>query len=184
MKKQVIICAVFILLSTGCRMTSLSVSAQESAPMQEKIDFLDPQTWILGWFGPERLSRKPYSEWYNPGFDNYEGNLEVVRKLLDMDKGDISVLVVMGTWCPDSRREVPRFMKILTETNFPLKQVKFLGVDNVKKAPVENYDSYEIMRVPTFIFFVKNVEAGRIIENPSSSLEQDMLNILTGNRNN
>jgi hypothetical protein len=35
--------------------------------------------------------------------------------------------------------------------------------------------------VPTFIVLQNKIEAGRIIENPVTSLEQDMLNILTGN---
>ena len=87
----------------------------------------------------------------------------------------------MGTWCPDSRREVPRFMKILDLWKFPGEKVTFIGVDNAKLAPVGGYDKLEIERVPTFIIFRNKVETGRIIENPVTSLEQDMLNILTGN---
>jgi hypothetical protein len=45
---------------------------------------------------------------------------------------------------------------------------------------VGGYDTLNIERVPTFIFLKNKVEAGRIIETPVTSLEQDMLNILTG----
>jgi len=38
----------------------------------------------------------------------------------------------------------------------------------------------DMQRVPTFIIFKNNIEAGRIIENPLTSLEQDMVNILSG----
>jgi thiol-disulfide isomerase/thioredoxin len=85
----------------------------------------------------------------------------------------------MGTWCPDSRREVPRFMRILDLWQFPPGKVTFIGVDNTKLAPVGDFDRLEIERVPTFIILKNNVEAGRIIENPETSLEQDIINILT-----
>ena len=89
----------------------------------------------------------------------------------------------MGTWCPDSRREVPRFMRIVEEIGFPADRIVFVGVDNTKLAPVGGYDTLNIERVPTFIFLRNKVEAGRIIETPVTSLEQDMQIILTGNEN-
>ena len=88
----------------------------------------------------------------------------------------------MGSWCPDSRREVPRFMRILHVWQFPLENVTFIGVDNAKLSPVGEYDKLDIQRVPTFIIYRNNLEAGRIIENPSTSLEQDLVNILTSNK--
>ena len=90
----------------------------------------------------------------------------------------------MGTWCPDSRREVPRFMKILDAWNFSPGMLTFIGVDNGKLSPIGEYDQLEIQRVPTFIIYKNNIEAGRIIENPVTSLEQDMVNILRGMNNN
>jgi hypothetical protein len=59
--------------------------------------------------------------------------------------------------------------------------VTFIGVDNAKLSPVGEYVKLDIQRVPTFILYKNNVEAGRIIENPVTSLEQDMINILTRN---
>ncbi|HZY26606.1 MAG TPA: thioredoxin family protein, partial [Bacteroidales bacterium] len=96
------------------------------------------------------------------------------------NKNDITIKVVMGTWCPDSRREVPRFMKVLNLWHFPVSKLTFIGVDNEKKSPVGEYVNLGIVRVPTFIVYKNNIEAGRIIENPSTSLEQDIVNILTG----
>ena len=94
---------------------------------------------------------------------------------------DITIKIVMGTWCPDSRREVPRFMRILDVWQFPASKVTFIGVDDAKLSPVGEYDKLDIQRVPTFIIYKNNIEAGRIIENPKTSLEQDMVNILTRN---
>ena len=60
----------------------------------------------------------------------------------------------------------------------------FIGVDNGKLSPIGDYEALEIQRVPTFIIYKNNLEAGRIIENPVTSLEQDMVNILGGMKNN
>jgi hypothetical protein len=74
-------------------------------------------------------------------------------------------------------------MKVLDLWNFPVTNVTFIGVDNAKLSPVGEYDSLDIKRVPTFIIYKNKVEAGRIIENPVASLEQDLMNILIKNRN-
>jgi hypothetical protein len=72
-------------------------------------------------------------------------------------------------------------MRILDIWQFPVTKVTFIGVDNAKLSPVGEYDKLDIQRVPTFIIYKNNIEAGRIIENPTTSLEQDMVNILTRN---
>jgi thiol-disulfide isomerase/thioredoxin len=143
------------------------------------INFSDQSTWLLGYFNPDRLTREPYSIWYIKGYDEYQFNSDAINKLQDISKDNLTIKIVMGTWCPDSRREVPRFMRILDIWKFPVSIVTFIGVDNAKLSPVEKYDKLDIRRVPTFIIYENNIEAGRIIENPTTSLEQDMVNILT-----
>jgi len=172
MKNKVVSSLFFLLLSPSFIITIPDVNAQE------KINFSAPENWLIGYFNPQRLSTKPHSLWFVPEFDNYQYDENVIGKLLNFDLNDVSIKVIMGTWCSDSHREVPRFMKILTAINFPLEKVTFIGVDHNKLAPVDSYDTLQIERVPTFIFYIKNVEAGRIIENPRTSLEQDILDIL------
>jgi hypothetical protein len=75
-------------------------------------------------------------------------------------------------------------MKVLDAWQFPDAKVTFIGVDDAKQSPVGEYVNLDIKRVPTFIIYKNNIEAGRIIENPTTSLEQDMVNILTGMNNN
>jgi thiol-disulfide isomerase/thioredoxin len=164
-------------------------SGQEAGPATQTgkasepsaVDFSEQSTWLLGYFNPVQLTHEPYSTWYIKGYDDYQFNTESINKLLDIDKSNLTIKIVMGTWCPDSRREVPRFMRILDIWQFPVSSVTFIGVDNAKISPVGEYDKLEIQRVPTFIVYKNNIEAGRIIENPATSLEQDMVNILTRN---
>jgi thiol-disulfide isomerase/thioredoxin len=147
-------------------------------------NFSDQTTWILGYFNLSQLTRDPHASWYIKGFDEYFPVTDAINKLLEISKDSVSIKIVLGTWCPDSRREVPRFMRVLDIWQFPVDKVTFIGVDDAKRSPVGEYVSLNIQLVPTFIIYKNNVETGRIIENPTTSLEQDMVNILTGMNNN
>ncbi len=152
----------------------------ESEAATHVWDFRDATTWLLGDISPERLAEPPHSSWYLEGYSSYNPDPEYLEQLRKMDISNLTVTVVFGTWCPDSRREVPRFMKLADLWGLPTDRIRFIGVDINKVAPLDEYDSLGIERVPTFIFFENNSEMGRIIEIPVSSLEQDSRDILEG----
>jgi hypothetical protein len=191
MKKIYSLLFLLLILTGGCKTTKpvaensqTKISTAATDAPEAEINFHDQTTWILGYFNPDQLTHYPYSTWYQKGFDDYQPNTDALNKLLDIGKDGISIKVVMGIWCPDSRREVPRFMKVIDSWHFPLPQITFIGVDDAKQSPVGEYTKLDIVRVPTFIIYKNNIEAGRIIENPVTSLEQDLVNILTGMNNN
>ena len=86
----------------------------------------------------------------------------------------------MGTWCSDSRREVPRFLKIIDGLNIPQENISIYCVDRDLSTENNEIDNLNIKAVPTFIFYRDNIELGRIVEAPTESLEIDMVKILTG----
>jgi hypothetical protein len=189
MKTVLTLISVCLIGLAGCRSSKSAATATEekprpivttTVPESKPVNFSDPETWILGSFKVEMLYQPPYSEWFVRGFDDYKYCNQYTDSLKMVMSPDITIKIVLGTWCPDSRREVPRFMRIMTVTGFPSDKVELIGVDNSKIAPVADYASLDIKRVPTFIIYKNNIEAGRIIENPVTSLEQDMVNILTG----
>ena len=188
MRTLLIIVALSIVVFAGCKVKKPAAgnepSESNAGQNNAGTDFSEQSTWILGYFDPERLTFPPYSEWYDKGFVEYQPDEDVIARLSALNTDDITITVVLGTWCPDSRREVPRFMKVLSLWKFPVSKMTFIGVDNEKKAPLGDYDKLDIVRVPTFIFYKNKVEAGRIVENPTASLEQDILNILNGNEKN
>jgi thiol-disulfide isomerase/thioredoxin len=161
------------------KVTETPVPVREVAP--PAVNFSEQSTWLLGYFPKSQLTFEPHSTWYIKGFDDYQYNTDVINKLLDINKDGVTIKIVLGTWCPDSRREVPRFMRVLDVWQFPATKITFIGVDNAKLSPIGDYSKLDIQRVPTFIIYKNNIEAGRIIENPVTSLEQDMVNILTKN---
>jgi thiol-disulfide isomerase/thioredoxin len=190
MKKIFFLSIFFVLYLNGCKTISpvsqanSEIKNDETAPTDKNpgtVNYSDQVTWILGYFTPDRLASAPHSAWYINGRDDYMPNTESVNKLLDINKDQLTIKIVMGTWCPDSRREVPRFMRVMDIWQFPYQKITFIGVDDAKLSPVGEYAGLDIQRVPTFIIYKNNVEAGRIIENPKTSLEQDIVNILTRN---
>jgi thiol-disulfide isomerase/thioredoxin len=169
---------------TEKRPENITKPAQATDAAPAPVNYNDQTTWLLGYFKPDQLTHYPYSSWYIKGYDDYQLKTDAINELLDISKDAVTIKIVMGTWCPDSRREVPRFMRVLDAWQFPVTKVTFIGVDDAKLSPVGEYVKLDIMRVPTFIVYKNNIEAGRIIENPATSLEQDMVNILTGMNNN
>ena len=143
-------------------------------------DFRDATTWLLGDISPSMFLNEPHSEWYSAGYRDYQPDQAFLAGLKKHETDDLTITIVLGTWCPDSRREVPRFIKVTDLWGFPREKIRFIGVDINKIAPLDEYPALGIERVPTFIFYIKNIEKGRIIEVPVTSLEQDTRNILTG----
>jgi thiol-disulfide isomerase/thioredoxin len=188
MKRLLFLLPLSVILFNSCRtitpaaQTSTTVNQVETADQKPAgVNYSEQTTWILGYFTPDRLTGSVHSDWYMKGKDDYQPNTEALNKLLDISKDQLTIKIVMGTWCPDSRREVPRFMRVMDIWQFPYAKITFIGVDNAKLSPVGEYDKLGIQRVPTFIIYKNNIEAGRIIENPLTSLEQDIVNILTRN---
>jgi thiol-disulfide isomerase/thioredoxin len=163
----------------GTGSDKMSTTVSTSAAGSEVSIFSQQSTWLLGYINPGQLAREPYSTWYLKGYDDYQFNSDAINKLLEINKDNLTIKMVMGTWCPDSRREVPRFMRVLYIWQFPTERLAVLGVDNAKLCPIGDFDKLNILRVPTFIIYKNNIEVGRIIETPVTSLEQDMVNILT-----
>lgn len=108
----------------------------------------------------------------------YTYKSEILLKITPSMLEDISIVVIFGSWCDDSRMNVPRFMGILDFLKFPLERVNIIAVDKKKKVETMNLEEFKIEKVPTFIIYRNKIEIGRIIENPKLSLEADLLKIL------
>ena len=88
-------------------------------------------------------------------------------------------MVYFGTWCDDSKNNVPLFLKIIDSLNEPEFKVDFFAVDKKSAAGQKYYEENLLVeKVPTFIFYSGDAEIGRIIENPQESMLQDMVRIL------
>lgn len=104
---------------------------------------------------------------------NFQENFERYEVLDGAPKipNDVSVLILFGTWCHDSQREVPRMLKILEAVGFPQADVKMVTLDVSKNDPLGLAAANEVKFTPTFIFFRQQNELGRIVEKPATTLE-------------
>ena len=123
------------------------------------------------------LRSEIFEEYFQEEYSNYKPKSSVIRKIKAKLK-DIEIVIVLGTWCGDSKEQLGRFYKILDQLNFNENNLSLICVDRSKSARKVDINEFEIERVPTFIFFENGKEIGRIIETPQASLEKDMLMIL------
>jgi tetratricopeptide (TPR) repeat protein len=160
----------FILL-TVLILSAFSVRAQK-----------DPR--LLGICASADFDRQPYAEWYKPNYENYSPNAEIIAQLKKSGPSAFTLKIVFGSWCGDSKRELPKMMKVLNAAGFPEKNILLIGVydslEVYKQAPEREEKGLHIYRVPTFIVYQKGKEIGRIVEYAVESLERDLLKIVSG----
>jgi len=111
-------------------------------------------------------------------YDQYDPQAEMVDALKTKLGPNMKVDVYLGLWCPDSRNNVPPFLKILDRvgTGVP---VRYYNVPRKASRDVKFYvEEMNVERVPTFIFYRDGKEIGRIIENPKTGMLEDLMDIL------
>lgn len=115
-------------------------------------------------------------QWFPNNYDDYTVKENYLPALKNALAGK-SILIVIGTWCSDSREQFPALMKILDAVGFPENNIRIFGVDRDKKQPDYITGRYKITNVPTFIVIdYEGNETGRITETPVKSLEEDLVN--------
>jgi hypothetical protein len=92
---------------------------------------------------------------------------------------DVDVFIVIATWCSDTRRDLPRFFKIADQAGWPAERITMLGVDRTKRDPEGQTVKWDVTKVSTFIFIRRGREIGRVVEKPTTTLEQDIAQILS-----
>ncbi len=139
---------------------------------------------LLGRIEKQDLSGSKEFDWFLKNYESYEVKSKITEKI-GSSLSDYTLTVFMGTWCGDSKRQVPRLIKILETVNYPMEQLTIIGVsrkpDMYKQSPQHEEAGLNIHRVPTIIFYKDGKETNRIVEEPVESLENDILNIVSKN---
>jgi hypothetical protein len=108
----------------------------------------------------------------------YEPSSEIVNQI-NKYIDSLSVDIFLGTWCSDSKREVPAFFRIIDQADIANKiNINIWALDRNKKLDNGLAEKCSIEYVPTFIFYKSNHEIGRIVEMPDGLLEEDILKII------
>lgn len=136
---------------------------------------------LVGVATKKNFQQEPYaSAWFNDFYSYYETDKNTINQLKPYLK-DVTIKGFMGTWCGDSQREIPNFYKMLDQADFNYKNLELVTVNRKKKANgLEK--GFDVVRVPTFIFYKNGKEIGRFVEHAidGSSIEEDILKIISG----
>ncbi len=140
--------------------------------------------FLIGKTNTKAFDKKPF-EWYNKNYTNYITNNNVIKKLKDSLK-NYTIKAFYGTWCGDSKRELPRFYKVIEKANFTMDNLEAIAVDKkpdaYKASPNGEEKGLNVHRVPTFIFYKNGKEVNRIVEFPKQDFERDIYSIVSGNK--
>ncbi len=141
----------------------------------------DGRKFMVGKINLDGLHTQPYQQWFHQGMKIYPVD-ESFIKLFKKDLAQYNIKLFLGTWCGDSKRETPRFIKILEAADFPMEQLEIIALDRrkeyYKKSPTGEEKGLNIIKVPTMIFFKNGKEVNRIVERPINSLEEDIAQIV------
>jgi tetratricopeptide (TPR) repeat protein len=172
--KQLITSTIFTLLF------SITITAQ-----QLNTEIVTGETsHLLGKIDKSDLESDNYASWFTKNYESYHPNQSLIKEIASELK-TYSIKLFMGTWCGDSKQEVPKLYKVLDACDFPMEQLTAVAVsrqpDMYKQSPQHEEVGLNIHRVPTIIFYKANKEVNRIVEHPIVSFEEDILNIITKN---
>ena len=127
----------------------------------------------------------------NPNF--YESYL--ASRSIDLEEkinlNGLSIKILFGTWCHDSQREIPKFLRFLENINMNSEMISLIGLNYQKNEPLNRGNIFNIKNTPTIIFFRNEEEIGRIEETPklfipgvgyiAVTLEENILFIIKSN---
>lgn len=141
--------------------------------------------YLLGKINKNGLEGENYTNWFSKNYEEYTVNTSMVNKI-SPELASYDIKLFMGTWCGDSKKEVPKFYKVLETANFPMEQLTVVAVSReanmYKQSPQHEEAGLNIHRVPTAIFYKNGKEINRIVEHPVESFEKDIQKIISTNK--
>jgi thiol-disulfide isomerase/thioredoxin len=168
-----------IIFTVSTLFFALQSCESQKTVVNREVETTNDGKMLLGNQTKDQLLKAPYREWYKKEHDEYTLDQKSIAELKKEKLNSYKITLVMGTWCEDSHREVPRFFKILEAIEYPENKLTMIAVNRQKEAPSGEEGPLNIQRVPTIIVQKYGKEIGRIIESPSTGyLERDLLEIL------
>ena len=129
------------------------------------------------------LQTTPFSEWFSTRYASYKPDPVALAELRKGLAG-VSIEAYFGTWCGDSRRQIPRLLRVLNDAGFDARRLTLTGLSDrpmeFKYAPDRAELKRRVHRTPTIVLVRGGRELGRIVENPEGSLEANLRGILRG----
>ena len=132
---------------------------------------------VTGRFTRSLLESDSSFSWYRQNYGAFSPDSASIAYLAGTAH-NIHFIIVGGTWCSDTKQELPRFFKTVSLSHIPEANIELYGVDRSKKSKDGLTEKYGINRVPTIILFSEGKEIGRIVESTKNGMEFDLADIL------
>lgn len=184
MKNLLILLSTFIFIACNANKSTIKGEKEKAQKIvREKAKEVTAEKndrgYLIGIANKASFDDVKYKPWFDSRYAEYKTDTEVIEKLKPI-LNDYTIKGFMGTWCGDSKRGVPRFYKILEQTGFDQDYFELVAVGRNKKTPDNLQEGFDLIRIPTFIFFKDGKEVGRFVERPRETIEKDILKIVTG----
>lgn len=150
------------------------VSASDSSRNQEQRNDI-----LVGDISKADLMQEPHAAWFEAMYKSYEPKqsaLETVKSNIN----EYEITVFMGTWCGDSKREIPKLYKLLEMSDFDMDNLEMKAVELDKTLPNDLQEDFDVHHVPTIIFYKDGEEVERFVEYPQQRFEEDIAKIVSG----
>lgn len=134
---------------------------------------------LFGEVTPDDFQQAPFVDWYKENYTAHQIDETLVTDKSKKQLAKYDVTIYMGTWCGDSRKEVPAVVKYLEANDYDMSRLKIVALNQNKQARDRQEIGRNIHRVPAIIFSQDNKEKGRIVEHPVVSIEQDITDIIS-----
>lgn len=126
---------------------------------------------VLGQISAQKLlAQQPL---FQASYDSFIVTPEQIATLQSIDR-KLRLVILFGSWCHDSQREVPRLLKLLDAADNKNIAVSLIGIGLGKAEPKAVVAQYELAFTPTVIVFDGAREIGRIIESPKQNWAADL----------
>ena len=169
---------------SSCLLALVACGTQKATTENQTAKTEKPQVSPLLAEGNMTLEEVKTQSWFSRTYNPYHPDETVTAQLAEVLKNHhYNVDVYFGTWCHDSRRVVPKFVKLLEKTGFDFSHLTFISVNGRKEIPnvsPEIAAKLNVHRVPTIIFYENGKEAERFVERSRENLEKDILKIASG----
>jgi hypothetical protein len=114
---------------------------------------------------------------FRSAYEKYQPNAAEIAAVKSLSGK--SVVVLFGTWCHDSEREVPRLLKLLDLSGVELQSLSLHGVNYNKQEPTNLHRQYDLKYSPTIILLQGDIELGRVVEKPIVNLGEDLASFVS-----
>lgn len=163
------------LMLTAVLVFSLTCAVHAQQTYRTQTDSLGNKV-LVGQIDEQTLANDSAFMWFFTGVNRYRPDT-AWTKYISFYRDSFDVVVFAGTWCPDTKRLLPQFYRVMMNSSYPVNRIKLYGLDHHLHG-ADAATQYDVDDVPTFIFLRQGQEIGRIKDRLQRTMEQDIVSIL------